>query len=167
MSGEPEPGSSSSSSVPPLSPSPVPPPPPSPARLSRSLHDELVEWARRGYPNEACGILSADRSHDEGGAASAFHALTNAAASPYRYLIDPAEQLRLMLELDDADRVVWGIFHSHVRSPAEPSPTDIGLAFYPESLYLLCSLADMESPVVRAWRIRDGGVAEVPLLVTE
>jgi proteasome lid subunit RPN8/RPN11 len=188
VSGEPEPDSSSpASAAPPAPPSPsaappspsaappasVPPPAPagasgsSPARLSRSLHDELVEWARRGYPNEACGILSAERSHDEGGAASEFHALTNAAASPYRYLIDPREQLRLMLDLDDADRVVWGIFHSHVRSPAEPSPTDIGLAFYAESLYLLCSLADMESPVVRAWRIRDGAVSEVPLLVTE
>ncbi len=72
-----------------------------------------------------------------------------------------------MLELDDADRVVWGIFHSHVRSAAEPSPTDIGLAFYPDSLYLLCSLADMDAPVVRVWRIRDGVVSEVPLLVTE
>jgi [CysO sulfur-carrier protein]-S-L-cysteine hydrolase len=138
-----------------------------PARLPRALRDELVDWARHGYPNEACGILSAERPPDEGGAASAFHGLTNAAASPYRYLIDPAEQLRLMLELDDAGRVVWGIFHSHVRSPAEPSPTDIGLAFYPESLYLLCSLADMDAPVVRAWRIRDGAVTEVPLLTEE
>ncbi|MGO9179548.1 MAG: Mov34/MPN/PAD-1 family protein [Candidatus Limnocylindrales bacterium] len=134
------------------------------ARLPRALRDELVDWARRGYPNEACGIVSADRSHDEGGGASRFHGLTNAAASPYRYLIDPAEQLRLMLELDDAGHVVWGVFHSHVRSPAEPSPTDIGLAFYPDSLYLICSLADMDSPVVRVWRIRDGAVTEVPLL---
>jgi proteasome lid subunit RPN8/RPN11 len=79
-------------------------------------------------------------------------------------LIDPAEQLRLMLELDDAGRIVWGIFHSHVRSSAEPSPTDVGLAFYPDALYLLCSLADTDSPAVRAWRIRDGAVTEVPLL---
>ena len=135
----------------------------SPAHLSRALRDELVAWARAGYPNEACGILSGTRAHDEGGAPLAFHGLTNAAASPYRYLIDPQEQLRLMLALDDADRVPWGIFHSHVRSPAEPSPTDIGLAFYPDALYLLCSLADMDAPVVRAWRIRDGAVTEVPL----
>ena len=133
------------------------------AHLPRALRDELVAWARAGYPNEACGILAGTRAHDEGGAPLAFHGLTNAAASPYRYLIDPQEQLRLMLALDDADQVAWGIFHSHVRSPAEPSPTDIGLAFYPDALYLLCSLADMDAPVVRAWRIRDGAVTEVPL----
>ncbi len=137
------------------------------ARLPRALRDELVTWARAGYPNEACGILSGTRSHDEGGAPLAFHGLANAAASPYRYLIDPGEQLRLMLALDDADQATWGIFHSHVRSPAEPSPTDIGLAFYPDALYLLCSLADMDAPVVRAWRIRDGAVTEVQLEIDD
>jgi proteasome lid subunit RPN8/RPN11 len=123
-----------------------------------------VAWARAGYPNEACGILAGDRSAFEGGAALRFHALANAAASPFRYLIEPGEQLRVMLAIDDADEAVWGIFHSHVRSPAVPSPTDVGLAFYPESLYLICSLADMDAPVIRAWRIVAGEVAEVPLV---
>ena len=70
-----------------------------------------------------------------------------------------------MLAIDDADEVVWGIFHSHVASPAEPSVTDIGLAFYPEALYLICSLADADAPHIRAWSIRDGRPTEVPLAV--
>ena len=93
-----------------------------------------------------------------------FLPLTNAAASPYRYLIDPDEQLRAMLDIDDADEVVWGIVHSHVASPAVPSDTDVGLAAYPDALYLICSLAGTE-PVVRAWAIRDGVVDEVGLRV--
>jgi proteasome lid subunit RPN8/RPN11 len=132
-------------------------------RLPSGLRDELVAWARAADPNEACGIVAGDRAAAEGGSALRFHALTNAAASPYRYHIDPGEQLRTMLAIDDVDEVVWGIFHSHVRSPAEPSPTDIGLAFYPDALYLICSLADAAAPVVRAWRIVAGDVAEVPL----
>jgi len=50
-----------------------------------------------------------------------------------------------------------------------PSPTDVGLAFYPDALYLLVSLADAEKdratgePSVRAWRIVDGTVEEVAL----
>jgi proteasome lid subunit RPN8/RPN11 len=65
--------------------------------------------------------------------------------------------------------VIWGIVHSHTHTPAVPSPTDVGLAFYPESLYLLVSLADDQAaaatgqPGVRAWRIVDGRVEEVPL----
>ena len=67
------------------------------------------------------------------------------------------------VETDDADEVVWGIVHSHVKSPAVPSPTDVGLAaFYPDALYLLVSLAADEAdastgePSLRAWRIVDG-----------
>jgi proteasome lid subunit RPN8/RPN11 len=133
------------------------------ARLSLGLHEELIAWASAGVPNEACGILAGDRSAFDGGRAVAFHPLTNAEASPFLYRIDPVEQLHAMLAIDDADQVVWGIFHSHVASPAEPSVTDIGLAFYPDALYLLCSLADPTAPHVRAWSIRERVVTEVPL----
>jgi [CysO sulfur-carrier protein]-S-L-cysteine hydrolase len=135
------------------------------ARLSSELHAELIAWARAGLPNEACGILSGARSAYEDGSADGFRPLTNAEASPFLYRIDPVEQLHAMLAIDDADQVVWGIFHSHVASPAEPSVTDIGLAFYPDALYLVCSLADRTAPHVRAWSIRDGTVSEVPLVV--
>ncbi len=133
------------------------------ARLPATLRDEMVAWARAGLPNEACGILAGDRTAFEGGAAIAFHGLANAEASPYLYRIDPAWQLRVMLALDDAGREVWGIFHSHVRTEARPSPTDVAQAFYPDALYLLCSLADPAAPDLRAWSIRDGVVTEAAL----
>lgn len=69
-----------------------------------------------------------------------------------------------MLDLEDRDEVVWGIFHSHVASPAEPSVTDLGLAFYPDSLYLICSLVG-EVPHVRAWTLAGRLVTEVPFRV--
>lgn len=133
------------------------------ASLSPELRAELIAWARTGVPNEACGILAGDSAAIDGGRAIGFHPLTNAEASPFLYRIDPAEQLHTMLAIDDADEVVWGIFHSHVASPAEPSVTDVGLAFYPEALYLICSLADPASPHIRAWSIQQGVATEVPL----
>jgi [CysO sulfur-carrier protein]-S-L-cysteine hydrolase len=135
------------------------------ARLPRALHAELVAWARTGYPNEAWGIVAGTAPLAEGGTALRFHRMANAEASPSLYRAEPQEQLRVMLAIDDAGEVTWGIFHSHVRSPAEPSPTDIGLAFYPDALYLVCSVSDMDEPVVRAWSIRAGDVAEVALEV--
>ena len=132
------------------------------ARVPGALLAELVAWARAGLPNEACGILAAPAVAEDGGVPTRFLPMANAAASPYRYLIDPAEQLRVFLEVDDADEVVWGICHSHVASAPEPSMTDVGLAAYPDALYLICSLAS-EPPVVRAWSIRDGAVAEIVL----
>lgn len=127
---------------------------------------EMLDALRAGVPNEACGILVSDRYWAEGGSALRWVPLRNAAQSPYRYLIDPQEQLKVWMELDDADEVVWAIVHSHVASPARPSQTDIGLAFYPDSLYVVCSLTEMAQPEARAWSIVDGVVTEVGLLVT-
>jgi proteasome lid subunit RPN8/RPN11 len=137
---------------------------PASAGIPATVLQDLIEWARKGFPNEACGLLAAPRSAEDGGVPTRFLPMKNAAASPLRYLIDPDEQLKVMLDIDDRDQVIWGIFHSHVASKPEPSVTDIGLAFYPEALYLICSLAG-DVPEVRAWAIQDGRVGEVVLEV--
>jgi proteasome lid subunit RPN8/RPN11 len=132
------------------------------AVLPEALSGEVIDWLRGALPNDGCGLLVAERTAMEGGVPTHFVGMRNAAASPYRYLMDPAEQLRVMLEIDDADEVVWAIVHSHVASGARPSETDVGLAAYPEALYLLCSFAS-EPPELRAWTIVGGAVDEVPL----
>ena len=45
------------------------------------------------------------------------------------------------------------IYHSHTRSAAYPSRTDVELAFFPETLYLIVSIADRDAPEIRAFRI--------------
>ena len=132
---------------------------PTSARLPASLRDEIIAAARAALPNESVGLLVGD------GAPRRYIAMVNAAASPYRYAIDPTEQLRVWTALDEAGESVWAIVHSHVSSAAEPSKTDVELAYYPESLYLICSLADPARPVIRAWSIVSGTVTEVPLQV--
>jgi len=93
-------------------------------------------------------------------------ALANAAGSAYRYALDPQEQLGVWTRLEEDGEVVWAIVHSHVTSTAEPSATDIELAYYPDSLYLICSLIDTEQPTTRAWSIVDDAVSEVPLTIS-
>ncbi len=147
----------------------TPHPGPAAARLPRDLAAAIVAQARAEYPNEACGLVVGDAYAGAAGAAARYEACRNKAASPYRYEIHPDDLFRVAVEADDADQVLWGIVHSHVKSPAVPSPTDIGLAFYPESLYLLVSLADDQvdpatgAPSLRAWRIVDGAIHEVAL----
>ncbi len=139
--------------------------------LPASIARAIVDHARAEYPNEMCGLVVGDRPAAEGGRALRWEPARNKAASPYRYEIDPADLLRLTLETEAADEVFWAIVHSHVRSPARPSPTDVGLAFYPDALYVLVSLGEDEAdpvtgqPSVRAWRILDGAVHEVGLRV--
>jgi proteasome lid subunit RPN8/RPN11 len=66
------------------------------------------------------------------------------------------------------DRKGWdlvGIYHSHTHTEAYPSKTDVELAFYPEALYFIVSLQDRQAPVIRAFRISDGQIAEEDVII--
>ena len=140
--------------------------------LPRSMADAIVAQAWEQNPNEACGIIVGDRPAAHGGQALRYEPAHNRSASPFLYEIDPADLLRLTIATDDADEVFWAIVHSHTHSEARPSATDIRLAFYPDALYILVSLADREAdPVtgarsIRAWWILDGSPTEVPLSIS-
>ena len=89
----------------------------------------------------------------------------NAAPSPkLAYEIDGAEQYRIQMEIDDSGLDLGAIYHSHPRTKPYPSQTDINLAFYPDSLYVIVGLAT-DDPEVRAFRIRDGRVEDAELVV--
>lgn len=135
------------------------------ATIPAAVLQALIDAARAELPNESTGLLVAGSVATDGGEPTRYVPLANAHGSPYRFHADPEQQLREMLALDAGGEVVWAIVHSHVASPAEPSATDLRLAYYPDSLYLICSLA-AELPEVRAWSIRDGRATEVPLSVS-
>lgn len=144
-------------------------PGPASAVLPAAIREAIVDHMQAEYPNEGCGLIVGSASAGEGGVALRFEPTRNATASPYRYEIDAIDLLRLTIATDDADEVFWGIVHSHTHTPAVPSPTDLGLALYPDALYLLASLAEDERdpvtgrPGVRAWRIVDRTMYEVEL----
>jgi [CysO sulfur-carrier protein]-S-L-cysteine hydrolase len=146
-------------------------PGPASVRLPAAIRDAIVAHARAEAPNEGCGIVIGDRPAADGGTVRRWVPLRNAAQSPVRYSIDPADLLRLTIETDDADEVFWAIVHSHVASPARPSPTDLRESHYPDSVYILVSLSPAEAergtgePGLRAWRIINGGVHEVVLSI--
>jgi proteasome lid subunit RPN8/RPN11 len=136
-----------------------------------AIRDAIVAHARAGEPLEACGVIVGDRPAADGGRPLRFEPTRNRAASRYLYEIDPDDLLRLTIATDDADEMFWAIVHSHTHTPAVPSPTDRRLAFYPDALYIVASLAPAEADPatgaesVRAWRILDGEIWEVDLRI--
>ena len=123
-------------------------PGPAAVALPAGIRAAIVEHALADDPNEACGLVIGDRPAGDGGVARRYEPTRNKAASPYRYEIDPDDLYRLTIAADDADETFWAIVHSHTHTPAVPSPTDVGLAFYPDALYVLVSLApDQADPV--------------------
>lgn len=118
--------------------------------------EELLHHARREQPNEACGLLSGAAA---GGQIHAYHPARNEHASPYRFSIDARDLVRITYAIEAAGEQLLAIFHSHPRSAAEPSATDIREARYPAALHLLAGAGGE----LRAWRIADGGAVEVSL----
>ena len=129
-------------------------------RITRSLVDEIVAHARADLPNECCGMVGGG-----GGAARTVYRAENAEASPLRYSIDAKEQFRLMREIEDAGEELVAIYHSHTKSAAHPSQTDVNLAGWPEAVYLIVSLADPGAPDLKGFWIKDGRISDAELLV--
>ena len=122
--------------------------------------DQIVAQARAEAPDECCGMVAA-----RDGEAVRVHRARNAAASPLRYEIDGMEQYRIQSAIEEAGHELGAIYHSHTRSAPYPSQTDINLAFYPESLYVIVGVKDPQAPEVKAYRILDGQVSEASLEV--
>jgi [CysO sulfur-carrier protein]-S-L-cysteine hydrolase len=120
-------------------------------RLTRAQRDDLLAHAREEAPNEACGYLPLRDDSVE-----SVHRAENIRRSPYGYELDH-KSLFAANELEDEGYGV-AVYHSHPRSAAEPSQTDINLAHYPDWLYVIVSPVDEQT--VRAWRIDDGQVSE-------
>jgi [CysO sulfur-carrier protein]-S-L-cysteine hydrolase len=130
-------------------------------RLRPDIVDEIVSHARQEAPNECCGMIGA-----RDGEATSLYRARNAEASPLRYTVHPQDQLRIMEQIDERGEQLAAIYHSHTGSPAYPSQTDVNLAEnWPDPLYVICSVADPDSPDLRAFAIRDGDVEEAELRV--
>jgi len=130
-------------------------------RIAQDLIDEIVAHSRDDLPNECCGLIGGSN-----GAAASIHRARNAAATWLRYELHPTDQIQIMNAIEEAGEELVGIYHSHTKSEAFPSQTDINLAEnWPDPLYLICSLEHSDEPVVRAFAIRGGAVEEVELHV--
>ncbi|MEE9284641.1 MAG: M67 family metallopeptidase [Dehalococcoidia bacterium] len=130
-------------------------------RLSKQAAHQIIDHARDDAPNECCGILAGiDDS------VSQVYRATNVDRSPVQYTIDPQDMIRIMGEADRAGQAVLGFYHSHTFSEAYPSVTDVKRV--PPSdlfdyLYVIVSLAQRDRPVIRAFRIADSQIDEVPV----
>jgi proteasome lid subunit RPN8/RPN11 len=131
-------------------------------KISQSLIDEMVAHAREDLPNECCGMVGG-----RDGEARAVVRVVNAAASPLRYEMDPQGQFDALKSIEGDGGELLAIYHSHTKSAAYPSQTDVNQALsWPEQIYVIVSLADSETPDVQAYWLKDLKIADAELEVT-
>jgi len=131
-------------------------------RIARAMIDEMVAHAREDLPNECCGLIGG-----LDGEARTLYRARNEFASPFSYRVHGDDQYRIIeKEMRERGEELLAIYHSHTKSPAYPSQTDLNEAeSWPEQAYLIVSLADREAPVVKAFWLKDGEIADAELVV--
>ncbi|HEV8383358.1 MAG TPA: M67 family metallopeptidase [Candidatus Acidoferrales bacterium] len=115
----------------------------------------MLEEARRIPGQECCGLLA---GHD--GVIAEIFPAANALASATEFEIAPTELFRIFRAMREAGLEHLGIYHSHPRGPAVPSPRDIECAFYPETAYFI-----LAPDSVRAFVIREGKAEELDVRI--
>jgi proteasome lid subunit RPN8/RPN11 len=131
-------------------------------RIPKALVDEIVAHAREDLPNECCGLVGG-----VGEEARSAHKVANAAVSPLRYEMDPKGQLDAYNAIEEAGEELVAIYHSHTKSPAYPSQTDVNQAVaWPDQVYLIVSLADRDEPDLKGYLLKDLRIADVEIVVT-
>lgn len=123
-----------------------------------AIRDEIVTHARDHYPRECCGVIAGTNA-----AISELFRLTNLEAGVSRYLMDEEEFFATYWGIENRGESLLAVYHSHPVTVAYPSKTDVAFAFWPEAVYLICSLEVLHAPVLRGFRIVDGVITEVTL----
>ena len=153
-----------------------------PLKIPQQILDAMVAHARELDPYECCGLLAGKEdtvgqhyritntvAKDaravqvfEGADVKRLGDLSERTRAEVAYFMDPKEMLAAFKDMRQRELDLAVIYHSHTHSPAYPSMTDVGLAYYPDAAYLIISLEDKAKPDLRAYWNKDRQVLPAP-----
>lgn len=124
-------------------------------KIKKDIVDNVIQIANAALPNEACGYLAG-----KDGVITQCYGLTNMDQSPEHFSFDPKEQFETLKDVRLKGLEIIANFHSHPETPARPSDEDIRLAYDPNIIYGIVSLAQSEE-VLKFFRIQYGKSSQV------
>jgi proteasome lid subunit RPN8/RPN11 len=134
--------------------------------IARGVLAAIERHARAERPRECCGVLIGMP-----GRVTAVRPVSNLADDPDRFELDPQGHVAAIRDTRGTAFTVVGFYHSHPHSPPIPSPRDLAESTYPDAVYVIAGVpadAAPDAPFdIRAFFLRDGGFAEIPLEVTD
>ena len=120
--------------------------------LGEQDYSAILNHAKQGLPNEACGLIAGTVENDKKYIEKVYM-LTNIDESNEHFSMDPKEQLSAVKDMRANNFKLLGNFHSHPESPSRPSEEDKRLAFDSKVNYLILSLENIETPILKAFII--------------
>lgn len=130
--------------------------------IELDAYESMLAAARTAAPIEACGLLAG-----AGERVTKCYVLTNADASPEHFSMKPEEQFAAVKDMRAAGLQMLGIWHSHPASPPRMSAEDMRLAYTPDIVYVILSLAEPRRPSIRAFVVQDDTMHETPVIIEE
>jgi proteasome lid subunit RPN8/RPN11 len=130
--------------------------------ISADIFKQMVAQAKAETPVEACGILAGRDNKVE-----KLYKMTNVDNSSDHFMMEPAEQFKVVKDIRSAGLEMLAIYHSHPETPARPSAEDIRLALTPDVIYVIVSLQNSNRPAVKGFLIEDGNVTKVPVKIVK
>jgi proteasome lid subunit RPN8/RPN11 len=121
--------------------------------------DDVRAHADEDAPRECCGVLIGRPQ----AILESARAL-NLAEGTTRFLLDPRDHIRAMREARARQMDVIGFYHSHPRSRAYPSETDVAECGYAGALHLIAGEGE-SGREMRLFVIDGGSVEELRFLV--
>ena len=129
--------------------------------IVRRVLDDVWAHARAEAPRECCGILVGTSDHVLENVRA-----TNLESGTSRFQIDPRDHVRALREARVKRLDVVGFYHSHPRSRAYPSETDIAESGYADALHLIAGVAELGDET-RLFRIGRDSLTEIEYVVTD
>ncbi len=129
--------------------------------IAESVFQRMLAAARAAAPLEACGLLAGRDDR-----ATRLYELTNADASSEHFSLKPEDQFAAVKGMRKDGLKMLAIWHSHPATPARMSEEDLRLAFTPDTVYLILSLADPDRPDLRGFVVENGRAVQVEIVVS-
>lgn len=131
-------------------------------KIKKSIITQMIEWMKENIPLEACGILIGKE-----GIVDEFIKMENIAKSEKFFEMDPTELMKVFDYVDDINKEVIAIFHSHPITEPYPSKTDLERNEIIDHLIFVISSLRTGTPEIKAYTIKNKNVQEIPITIIE
>jgi proteasome lid subunit RPN8/RPN11 len=127
--------------------------------LPRRLVNRILYQAQSSPDAEICGLITA-----KAGRPLRCIPVPNISDQPQQlFAMDPKRQIDALRSMREQGEDLFGIYHSHPHSPAQPSDRDLQQVGYPDALYIIVSLNTRGVLEMRGFRLHEGKAVPVQL----
>jgi proteasome lid subunit RPN8/RPN11 len=127
--------------------------------ISNRVYEDLRGHGEETYPHECCGVLLGEFLRGNWHVTEAVRAGNTRTDSAHnRYMIDPAELVRIQRDGVRKGLDIAGFYHSHPDHPAQWSPTDFAEAHWIGCSYVITEVRNGRAAISNAFQL--AGTAE-------